>query len=73
MHQKLHLAAPDGFADAQNGLLALLDVLHQLNGRRIALADVIAHFFGRALIAVQHLAVLGVEPKLRQTRRRSSE
>ena len=47
--QKIHLAPHDGLADFENGLLALLDVLHQLDGRGVALLDVIADFLGGSL------------------------
>ena len=42
--QKLLLALDDRLADAQDGVLALLDALHQLQRRAEALFDVIAHF-----------------------------
>ena len=53
------------FADALDGLLALLDVLHQHDRRCVAVADVIAHFLRRAVVAIQHLAILRVQAQLR--------
>ena len=63
--EKFGLAAHDGLADLEDGLFALLDVLHQLNGGGVAFADIIANFLGGALIAVQHAPVLGVQAELR--------
>src|ERR1035437_546359 len=63
--EEFGLAPHDGLADLEDGLLALLDILHQLDGRRVALADVIPDFLGGAVLAIQHLAVLGVQAKLR--------
>src|SRR5207244_5351329 len=42
--EKVSLAADDHLADAQDGVLALLDVLEQLDGGGKALLDVVAHF-----------------------------
>ena len=74
--QELVLAALDDLANAQDGLLALLDVLHQLDGRCIAFADVFADLAGGVnlglvvlvgcRVPLQHALVLGVEAQLRQ-------
>src|ERR1035441_7154385 len=48
----------------ENGLLALLDVLHQLDGRCVPLAHVIANFLGGAVLAIQHFPVLRVQSDL---------
>ena len=42
--EKLRLPPHNRLANFQDGLLALLDVLHQLDGRGVALLDVIADF-----------------------------
>src|SRR3974390_1125204 len=57
-------ASADGGAHAQNGLLALLDVLDELHGRLVTLFDVVAPvFFGG--VALQQTAVGRIEAQLR--------
>ena len=46
--KEILLARHDGVADLHDGLLPLLDVFHELDRRRIALADIIADFFRSA-------------------------
>src|SRR5437588_124009 len=41
--QKFPLPRDDGLADAQDGVLALLDVFHQLHGGGETLFDIVAH------------------------------
>ncbi len=63
MVQEVLLPPDDGVADLHDGLLALLDVLDELNGGFIPLFDVIANiFFGG--FAVEQLFVAGVEAEL---------
>jgi len=59
--EELRLAAHDGH---QDGLLALLDVLHELNGGGIALAHVVPNLFG-APFSDRAFCVLRIEPELR--------
>ena len=63
--QEVRLAPQDGLAHAQNRVLALLDVFHQLNGRRESLFHVIADVAVGG-IAHQQAAVGGIQPELRQ-------
>ena len=65
MAQEFGLAADNRLAHFHNGLLPLLDVLHELDSRHVPLAHVVANFLGSAIVAFQHLAVLRIEPKLR--------
>ena len=65
MAEEIRLAPHDGLADFEDGLLALLDILHQLDGRGVALAHVVADFLGGAVVAIEHAAVLRVQAKLR--------
>ncbi len=63
--QEIQLPPHDGLANLENRLLALLDVLHQLNRGSIAFLHVIADFFARLLIAIEHALVLRVQAQLR--------
>ena len=47
--QEFALPGDDGLANAQNGVLALLDVFHQLHGRGETLFDVVAHIAVRSV------------------------
>src|ERR1019366_8253433 len=63
--EEFGLPPHDGLANLEDGLLALLDILHQLDSRRVPLAHVIPDFLGGAVLAIQHLTVLRVQAKLR--------
>ena len=63
--QKIALPPHDRLANLQDRLLALLDVLHQLQRRGVLLLDVIANFLTRLLIPVEHAPVLRVQSELR--------
>ena len=52
--QEIELAPHDRLADFEDGLLALLDVLHELDRAGISFLDVIADFLIRLLIPVEH-------------------
>src|SRR5579859_765456 len=58
------LAGNDGLANAQDGVFALLDVFHQLDGRREALLDVVAHVAVGGVTGKQ-TPVSGAEAELR--------
>ena len=62
--EKIGLAANDDLADAQDGVLALLDALHQLQGRGETFLDVIADF-AIGGVAGQQAAIDGAQAKLR--------
>ena len=63
--RKSSLPAHDALANFQNGLLPLLDVFHELDGGSVAFFDVIADVAIGFLVAIEHLAVLRIQPKLR--------
>src|SRR5579883_1611884 len=60
LFQKLLLARHDGIADFHDGLLALLDVLDQLDGALVALFHVVARVF----VVGEQALIGGVEPEL---------
>ena len=62
--EKIPLAADDGIANFQYGLLALLNVFDELQSRLITLFDVVANVFLRRL-AVQQFLVGGIKAQLR--------
>ena len=64
MVEKVALPIQDGVADAQNGLLALLDVLDELDGRLVAFLDVVADVLLRH-VAAQQPAIGGIQAQLR--------
>ena len=63
--RKSRLAPNNGLADFQDRLLPLLDIFHQLQRGSVLLLDVIADFLARLLIAIEHVPVLRIHPKLR--------
>src|SRR5579883_83527 len=65
LRQELGLAPHDRLANFQDGLLPLLDILHELDSRGVALANIVAHFFRGALVAIEHFPVLRVQAELR--------
>ena len=65
MIEELALARDDGLADAQNGVLSLLDVFHQLDGSGKSFFDVISNVAVRGVFDEQP-AVGGAQPQLRQ-------
>ena len=62
--RKSSLPAHDALANFQNGLLPLLDVLHELDGGSVAFFDVIPHVAIGLRVAIEHLAVLRIQAKL---------
>src|SRR5260370_20101788 len=63
--QEIALALHNALADLEDSMLALLDVLHELDGRRVPFLHVIPDFLACAVIALEHTAVIGVETELR--------
>src|SRR5579885_322886 len=63
--QKLRLTAHNRMAHLQNGLLPLLDILHELEGRGISLFNVVADLLARLMLPIEHAAILRIEAKLR--------
>ena len=64
--EEILLARDDAIANLRDGLLALLDVLDQLDGTLIALFDVIACALFVGTVARDQLLVGRIEAKLRQ-------
>ena len=62
--QKFPLPRDDGLADAQDGVLALLDVFHQLHGGGETLFDIVAHITVGSILD-QQAAVGGAQAQLR--------
>src|SRR5437667_4243765 len=63
--EEIALTLDDALADFENRLLALLDVLHQLDTGRVSLFDIVPHCFARAIVTLEHAPVVRVEPELR--------
>src|SRR5882672_3864284 len=63
--EEIALALDNALADLENRLLALLDVLHQLDGGCVSLFDVVPHFLARAIIPLEHAPVVRIESQLR--------
>ena len=58
--QEILLAPHHRLADFENGLLALLDVLHELDGRSVTFFDITANVAVRLLLTIEHAAVLRI-------------
>ena len=63
--RKSSLPAHHALANFQNGLLPLLDVLHELDGGSVAFFHVIPTSRLGSCVAIEHLAVLRIQAKLR--------
>src|SRR6266849_6066952 len=55
--QKIALALHNALANLEDGMLALLDILHELDGRGVALFHVVPDFLACAVIALEHAAI----------------
>src|SRR4051812_25571244 len=64
--EELELTADDGLTNFQDGLLTLLNIFHQLQRGSVFFLDVVPDFLAGLLIAVEHPAILGIHPQLRE-------
>ena len=60
--KEIRLPPDDRMAHSHNRLFALLNILDQLQRRRIALLHIVANIFVRLLLAIDHPLILAVQP-----------
>ncbi len=62
MLQEIDLSAHHALANLEDRLLPLLDILHELDRGRVTLLHIIADVAVGFLIAIEHPAILRIEP-----------